>query len=113
MYKSLCLKRCAILEICGPIQNILKNLTSDDATSVKRLPNFVQTLWTFGQRWLDVVQISRVHWVNIGADRSERNRVDPGLSASQAAVCSGFALFAILSISFDLITSLKIKMFKF
>ena len=32
-------------------------------TLLQRLHNVVQTSWTFGQRWVDVVLTSRVHWV--------------------------------------------------
>ena len=37
-------------------------MPSEYATSVQRLPNVVQTSWTFGQWWVDVVQTSRVYW---------------------------------------------------
>ena len=33
---------------------------NEHSTLLQRLPNVVQTLWTFGQRWVDVVLTLRV-----------------------------------------------------
>ena len=38
---------------------------SEHATLLQRLPNVVQTPWTFGQRWVNVVLVSRVHLASI------------------------------------------------
>ena len=34
---------------------------NEHCTLKQRLPNVVQTSWTFGQRWVDVLLTSRVH----------------------------------------------------
>ena len=39
-------------------------ISVEHSTLLQRLPNIVQTSWTFGQRWVDVVLMSRIHWVN-------------------------------------------------
>ena len=38
-------------------------ISGEHATLLQRLPNVVQTAWTFRQRWVDVVLMSRIHWV--------------------------------------------------
>ena len=40
------------------------NIPSGPATFIQRLPNMFQTPWTFGTRWVIVVQTSLVHWVD-------------------------------------------------